>query len=152
MRGYGVGVADEPLTNAAVEVIRQLMARSERPSGPSGATQDFVLEDRSARQGLNIGRFVGPDEFRQLVLSAWEVASGPPRFSVVEVHAVHGQRAAVISSRIEFGDDRVSEGGVSYVQLDPTLTLLHRWTMFDTAEEAIAELDWLHGRAGDEDE
>lgn len=136
-------MAEPPLTNAATELVRSLLDMTEAPSGPSGSTEDFVLEDRTRRQGLNLGRIVGPTELRKLVSSAFEVAESP-RFSVVEVYAVRGQRAAALATLIDFGDGNISvDGAVQVVQIDATLSLLHRWYMFDTVEEALACLDDL---------
>lgn len=127
------------MTNAAVESLPRIFASAD-PDGPHVVTEDFVLDDRSTNVA-NMGRLVGPGEWRNFVATAYEV--GEPEFSIAEVVAVRCERGAAVRVLVDYGDGYVSQDGVDCVMFDPTISLIHRWTRVDTAAIAVAELERL---------
>jgi hypothetical protein len=136
------------LTNAAVDWVRSsyvlLNTLEERPSRYA-QTDDFVAEDRrTGTGGVNFGRLdaAGFTEFYNL---SWELGAAKPRFSLVDVVAVRGQRSAAFIERIDDGNDMVVEH-IAVLQLDSMLRRHRRSVIFDVdaVEDAIAELDRMH--------
>jgi hypothetical protein len=145
-------MGDEPLTNAVVEYKLMLCdamnSRLEAPAPDQHPfTDDFVFEDRRTG-GISMGRLDGPG-FAQVVSHNWGLGEQRPQYSIVEVVAVRGQRSAAAIERTDYGNWATEY--VSCTQLDPTLTLQHRYIIFDVDDRdaAIAELDRLHAEIDD---
>ena len=142
-------MSDEPLTNAAVEFIRRGHASMNAAESPStgemseSVSSDFVYEARNS-----LGVDFGPSDWPEFLGSIWHVSAGRPKFSELQVLAVRGQRCAVITARIDYGDDAFSEY-LHCIVLDAELQRLQRIVSFDSDRPddraaAIAELDRLH--------
>ena len=101
-------VQADGLSNAASDSLRAILS-SANPDGPTVVTGDFVLEDRSTRVP-NMGRIDGPDEWRKYIRTAYEV--GEPQFTLTEVVAVRGERAAAVRILVDYGDGYASQDGV----------------------------------------
>ena len=146
-------MSDEPLTNAAVERVRDaydvMNGLSEPPSiTPDSYTDDFVYVDR--RKGVNFGEGDASHFVRVLQLF-WEVG-GQPHFSIVEVIAVRGEWSAAVLERVVYGGRDMYLEFITVVDLDPVGDRWRRLVDFDLddREAAIAELDRLHAEIADE--
>lgn len=143
-------MSDEPLTNAAVEFIRRGHASMNAAESPpnvgelsESVSSDFVYDARNS-----LGVDFGPSDWPEFLGSIWHVSAGRPKFSELQVLAVRGQRCAVITARIDYGEDAFSEY-LHCIVLDPELQRLRRIVSFDSdrpddRDAAIAELDRLH--------
>jgi hypothetical protein len=139
-------VSDEPVTNAAVEWLRDahaLMNRREKPP-PHTKPDGFIAEDRRTRAGgTNFGRLDG-ENFEAYYNLSWEFGNQRPHFSITDVHAVGGQSLAVVTEKIDYRNDMYFEG-VIVIEFDPVLRLHRRSIVFDLedVDAAIEELDRL---------
>jgi hypothetical protein len=145
-------MSDEPLTNAAVEFMRTglpFMNVAERDEINSPVTDDFVFDDR--RSGFNYG-LIDASSYTEMIQSAWEVGSGRPTFSMLEVIAVRGQRIAAVTFTVDYGNDMHTDM-ISCIRFDSQLQLQQRRVVFDidARDAAIAEVDRMHAEieAGD---
>lgn len=141
-------MSDEPLTNAAVEFLGELFARTvEQPSGHVQVTDDFFYEDRQSG-GVNFGR-IDAAGFREFVSTAWDVGTGRPRWTVQRVIAIRGQLSAAMNVSLDYGDDMFVDN-ILLFQLDANHELMHRLMVFDLddVDAAVAELDRMHAELG----
>ena len=147
-------MSDEPLTNAAVEFIRRGHAAMNAAESPAtgemseSVSSDFVYDSRN-RFGVDFG----PSDWPEFLGSIWHVSEGRPKFSEPQAIAVRGQRCAVITARIDYGDDAFTEY-LHCVVLDPELQRLQRIISFDAESPddraaAVAELDRRHAEIDD---
>jgi hypothetical protein len=138
----------DPPSNPASEAL--LASGVFLSAGPPSAallrsllTDDYTYEDRR-RHGVS---FPAADaaSYPDLVVSAWQIGSGRPRFEVLEILAVRGDRFVAGLVRIDYGDGMLFES-IHILALDPTLTLMQREVDFDPEDidAAIEELDRLH--------
>ena len=148
-------MSDEPLTNAAVEWVRGLFSfwnSLDAPPifDPATLPPDFVFEDR--RSTINFGQMDAP-EFQKYVAASWGLGDEPPQRSITEVLAVRGQRSAAYLQLLDLGNGSVVES-VYCIRLTPDLQLPERSVQFDIedVDEAIAELDRMHGDIDDDPE
>jgi hypothetical protein len=142
-------MSDEPLTNAAVEWFRGLLAAAtERPTGPGPVTEDFYYEDRQSG-GVNFGR-IDAAGFGRFIASAWDVGVGAPDWSVPEVIALRDESSATMNIVLDYGNDTVVDN-IACLVLDTSLRLMRRLIIFDLddREAAIAELERLHAEFDD---
>jgi len=135
-------MSDEPLTNAAVEFMRATildMNLMERDEYFAPLTDDFVLDDR--RSGFNNG-LIDAATYPELIRSTWDVGSGRPNWSILEVIAVRGRRIAAMMVVIGYGNDMHTDA-IICVRLDPQVRRLQRVVTFDidARDAAIAEVD-----------
>ena len=149
-------MSDEPLTNAAVEFIRRGNASMNAAESPpnvgelsESVSSDFVYDARNS-----LGVDFGPSDWPEFLGSIWHVSAGRPKFLEPQVLAVQGQRCAVITARIDYGEDAFSEY-LHCIVLDPELQRLQRIVSFDSdrpddRDAAIAELDRMHAELEDQ--
>ena len=106
---------------------------------------DYTFEDR--RHGVNFPD-ADAESYPDVVLSAWQIGSGRPRFEVLKILAVRGDRFVAGLVRIDYGDGMLFES-IHILALDPTLSLMQREVDFDPqdSDAAIAELDRLHSQS-----
>ena len=141
-------MSDEPLTNAAVERIRDwydvLNELVEPPSltPADSVTDDFAYSDR--RKGVNFGEG-DASHMARMFRGYWEVG-GHPHFSIVEVIAVRGEWSAAYRQRIVYGGSDMFIELIRVVDRDPVGDRLRRMVLFDMddVDAAIAELDRMH--------
>jgi len=141
-------MSDEPLTNTAVEWLRHTFASTaERPTGRVRVTDDFYYEDRQS--GVNFGR-IDAAGFQEFVSSAWDVGTGRPRWTIRQVIAICGQLSALMTLRLDYGDDTVVDN-IACFQLDASAQLMRRLIVFDMddVDAALAELDRMHAEIDD---
>lgn len=150
-------MAEEPLTNAAVELERAFMEAGNaldgapRGDGPSTVTHDFVYDDR--RTGAaSVGRITGRSAWAQYLSTAWAV-SERPKWSIREVLAVRGERCAAAVFRVDYGDDVYIEF-INCIRMDINSRYMERYVSFDldASDEAMAELDRLDAQIADNPE
>jgi len=147
-----VGVmSDDPSSNATVEWLREAheaMNTLDRP--PAHAqTDDFLAEDRRTHSGgVTFGQLDGPG-FAEIYNMWWQIADGPPRFSIAKVVGVRGQRLAGIVERVELEASVVEY--LVVVELDRDLRRHRRSIVLDLGDEAAAtaELDRLHAEVNE---
>ena len=148
-------MSDERLTNAAAEFIRRGHASMNAAESPptsemsESVSSDFVYDARNS-----LGVDFGPSDWPEFLGSIWHVSASRPKFSEPQVLAVRGQRCAVITARIDYGEDAFSEY-LHCIVLDPELQRLQRIVSFDPErpgerDAAIAELERLHGEIDDD--
>jgi hypothetical protein len=141
-------MSDEPLTNAAVEWMRETYERmnelAELPSIASADsfTDDFVVSDR--RRGVNFGE--GDASYYVRMFEGFWEAGGRPHFSIVEVIAVRGDWSAAYRERIVYGGSDMYLEQITVVDHDPAADSWRRFVLFDPDDRdaAIAELDRMH--------
>lgn len=152
---YLDAIPGEPLTNAAVEFMRDAYARLRDADGPpapdeyrDGLSADFRYTGRN-RRTVSFGEMTSSD-WPEFIATFWDVGAGQPQFSDPQTIAVRGQSCAAITGRIGYGDD-TSTDFLHCVRLDPTLQRLQRIVSFDLEDqdEAIPELDSLHAEIDD---
>ena len=145
-------MSDEPLTNAAVEWLRQLYETAnlkETPATSFPMTDDFQYTDRRTGRGFSYGS-LDASAWQRLVTETWRVGSGRPTFSVTEVIAVRGQWSAAVAELHDFGEDMTTQQ-IQCFQVDPDSKLMRRSFDFDldARDDAIALLDEWHAELGD---
>jgi hypothetical protein len=145
-------MSDEPLTNAAVEWLRQVYEVAnvtETPPTSAPITDDFAYTDRRTGRGFSYGS-LDASGWRRLVTETWRVGSGRPAFSITEVIAVRGQWSAAVAELHDFGEDMTTRQ-INCFQLDPESRLMRRSFDFDLGDRdaAIAELDRMHDEIGE---
>ncbi len=141
-------VPDEPLTNAAAELLRAATENLNTLDGPPTRTtvtsEDVTFDDRRSG-GVNFGT-VESSEWLAFVASIWDVGTGRPHFSIPEVVAVRGQRCAAAVWAYDYGDDW-ADAEILCIRLTRS-GMIDRAVAFDVddPDAAIAELDqWLAG-------
>jgi hypothetical protein len=148
-------MSDEPLTNAAVEFMRGGYALLSAADGPPSATDlqeslsaDFSYSGRN-RVGVNFGEMTSSD-WPAFIASFWEIAPGRLQWSEPLAIAVRGQRCAVITASIGYGNDTFTDF-IHCIRLDPTLQRLQRIVSFDVDDRdaAIAEVDRMYAEIDD---
>ena len=143
-------MSDESLTNAAVEFMRATildMNLMERDEYLAPLTDDFVMDDR--RSGFNSG-LIDTATYPELIRSTWDVGSGRPSWSILDVIAVRGQRIAAMSIVIGYGNDMHTDA-IICVRFDPQRQLQQRLVVIDIDDRdaAIAEVDRMYAEIDD---
>ena len=145
-------MSDEPLTNAAVERMRQSFDRmnelAEPPVLADSFTDDFVFLDR--RTGVNFGEG-NASYYARVSEQYWEVG-GQPHWSIPEVIAVRGEWSAAYRVRVVYGVSDMFIDDINVVRFEPVGGRFRRTVLFDPDDRdaAIAELDRMHADIDDE--
>jgi hypothetical protein len=110
-------------------------------------TDDFVLDDR--RSGFNNG-LIDAATYPELIRSTWDVGSGRPSWSILDVIAVRGQRIAAMSIVIGYGNDMHTDA-IICVRFDTQRQLQQRLVVIDIDDRdaAIAEVDRMYAEIDD---
>jgi len=139
-------VTDEPLTNAAVELLRSVSAYLNAVDGPptrTTVTSDDVTFDDRRSGGVNFGK-VESSDWLPFIASIWEVGTGRPHFSIPEIVAVRGWRCAAAVWAYDYGDDW-ADAEIICIRLTPE-RMIDRCVAFDVddVDAAVAQLDRWH--------
>ena len=105
---------------------------------------DFFIDDRS--RGASSAGIVTAEEAVERFRAAFDVADGArPRWDVLEVLGLRGERLAAVLVRMTYGNDLGAKDTVVIEQLDESL-VPERAIYYspEDADLAIAELDRLH--------
>ena len=146
-------MADEPLSNRAVETIRLghawFNSLDRRPDFDvsSAFSEDFVCEDRKTG-GVSFG-LMNASEYLAALQSNWDVGRQSPSFVIHRVIAVRGDRLAAVDESVDF-DDMVIHGATVW-KLDSSLTRWQRIVSFDIddVDAAVAELERMYAEIDD---
>jgi hypothetical protein len=145
-------MSDEPLTNAAVEIVRRnvdAMNLLEDSSGFAPAFADgFVYDDR--RRVVSFG-VLDADGYTRALRLNWDVDSERPQIQLRDVIATRGSRLALLQMCIARSGGFYTTDFIMVFLVDATLSLPQRVVDFDIEERdaAMAELDRLHAEIDD---